>query len=127
MTEEKQDDRPAVAPRARGPLVCFAVLTVLNALFWFTVNFDSFVPPSSGVFAERLHFFGITQAGPLAFFFISMPTGDYVLAGVVGAGIAGCLFLCTRVPRSRTLVWAGCIGIILWFFLGFAVAGLRIT
>ena len=59
VTEEKQDNQPVAIRRACGPLACFGVLTVLNALFWFTVNFGSFTPPSPGIFAERLHFFGI--------------------------------------------------------------------
>jgi hypothetical protein len=125
MKSEKLEE-PVVAGRVDSPLVCYLVLTVLNALFWFTVDFGSFHPPSPGIFAERLYFFGIAQAGPLASFLISIRSG-YVVAGVVTMVILGFLLVCARVPRSWPIGFAVCVGIVLWFFLGFCVAGIRIT
>lgn len=129
MIEEKQNEQPrVVAGRARGPLVCFLVLTVLNALFWFTADFGSFSPPSPGIFRERLHFFCMTQAGPLAGYFpIWMSRSSYVIGVVVTVVIVGFLLVWARVPRSKLLVRAACVAIVLWFFFGFSVSGLRIT
>jgi hypothetical protein len=85
------------------------------------------VPPSEGVFSERLHWFLVTEAGPLALFFISMGEGDYVFAGVISAVIVLLVILWACMPRRKPLTIAACLGILLWFFFGFSVAGLRIT
>ena len=41
--------------------------------------------------------------------------------------ILGFLLVYARVPRSWPIGFAVCVGIVLWFFLGFCVAGIRIT
>jgi len=122
-----QEEKPVISLRIRGPLICFSVLTILNALFWFTADFESFAPPSPGVFEERLYFFGLIESGPLALFFIPMTVGSYVFAGVIIAVVVVLLFLYVRRPQSTPLGCAMCIAIVVWFFMGFAVAGLRIT
>ena len=127
-TPEEHDQKSSVsARRSRAPVVCFAILTCLNALFWFTADFGSFVPPSEGVLRERFFMFGVTEAGPLAFFMLSMGMDDYIFAGVVTTVILVLGFLSACVPKKRALVVATCIGVFVWFFLGFCVAGLRIT
>ena len=128
MTESEQDEKsPVSAKRSRAPMICFLVLTCLNALFWFTVDFGSFVPPSEGAFRERFLMFGITESGPLSFFLLSMGLGDYIFAGVISAVTVALVFFCARTPKNKAIAIVTCIGIFVWFFLGFCVAGLRIT
>lgn len=114
-----------------APIVWFFVLTCLNALFWFTANFGSFHPSSEGPLLERLLMFGVTEIGPLSFFFLPMGLSDYVIPGVVSAVTIALVFLCTRMWRNKVISIAlaivTCIGICVWFYLGFSVAGLRIT
>jgi hypothetical protein len=128
MIEERETALSGAGRRhTRILLWCFVGLTMLNALFWFTADFGSFVPSSEGAFTERLMMFGITEAGPLAFFFIPMGGGDYVLCVAIAAVILTLAYLSARIPKSRGLTIGACIGIVAWFFFGFAVAGLRIT
>jgi hypothetical protein len=124
MTQEEQYPKGSmVTKRSLAPIVCFGILTCLNVLFWFTANFRSFHPPSDGSFRERLFMFGVTEAGPLAF----LMAGNYIFAVVISIVILMLAFFCIFAPQKKALKVTACIGIILWFFFGFCVAGLRIT
>lgn len=56
-----------------------------------------------------------------------MGLDDHIFAGVIGAVIVALVFLCARIPKNKAIAIVTCIGIFVWFFLGFSVAGLRIT
>ncbi|MHC4461833.1 MAG: hypothetical protein ACYS6W_00455 [Planctomycetota bacterium] len=101
----------------------FAVLTVLNALFWFTADFGSFSPPSAGSFLERLWFFGLTASGPIACLHVGM-VGMFL---VVIAFCAGALFLGIKFRNKLIFRIVTYFSIFVWFVLGFCVSGLRIT
>jgi hypothetical protein len=122
--------------RAAGPsrrsvawrLAKFALLLfVVNVGCWAIVDSRSFVPPSEGVLLERALFCGVTAAGPFAMAidgrFSNLAMGLVVECGLVGAFIAAAL-IGRRHVAARAL---GYLGVTLWFFFGFAVAGLRIT
>ncbi len=103
------------------------LLLVANVGFWAIVDFRSFVPPSEGVFVERALFCGVTAAGPFAMAiagrFSNVAMGLVVECGLVVAFIAAAL-IGRRHVAARAL---GYLGVTLWFFFGFAVAGMRIT
>jgi len=75
--------------------------------------------------------FGIAEAGPLSFFLLRMGLDDYIFAVVVSAITIALVLLCVCIPKNKVIAIAisivTCIAIFVWFFLGFSVAGLRIT
>lgn len=102
----------------------FFLLTVLNALFWFTADFSRFTPPSDGRFEERLSLFLITEAGPFAFLWLQwnllhlLPYLLFILAPLLRG---------LYKPHKIVAKLAGYFGILCWFLFGFFVTGLRIT
>ena len=99
----------------------------LDLLFWFTADFSKFVPPCDGPFAERALFAGVTAAGPFAMV-INGHFSDLVSSLAITAGLCAGLVAVALVGRRSLLArFAGYCGVLLWFFLGFCVAGLRIT
>jgi O-antigen/teichoic acid export membrane protein len=113
--------------RSRVPLLWFLGLTALNGLFWFSADFGSFAPPSEGTFVERLLMFEVTEAGPFASLFIGTGEGYYIVMAVMGVVLLTLAFLIALIPKNWGAIIAACIGIAVWFFCGFVVAGLRIT
>ena len=97
---------------------------LLDLLFWFTVDFGTFMPPSSGPWQERAYLAGVTALGPIAMTWIEAlrPTG--VIAGglIVGTAVAA-----VRWKDVGLLQLAAQVGVVLWWFLGWAVAAIRIT
>ena len=109
-------------------LLCAAgVLVTVDLAFWLTADFQSFSPPSEGPLPERLFFAGLTAAGPFAMaiagHFVNLLASTAIACGLVALLIGVSLYW----RRFLVARLAGYLGVILWFFLGFAVAGLRIT
>lgn len=104
-----------------------AVLLVADLVFWLTADFGSFVPASDGVLYERLFFAGVTASGPLAMVinghFVNLAQSLAVSLGIVAALVATSL-VGRRLAIARM---AGYAGVVLWFFFGLAVAGMRMT
>jgi len=99
----------------------------LDAAFWFLADFGSFVPACDGPLVERALFTGLTACGPFAMV-INGHFSNLVASLVVSCGLCGGLVALALHRRESLLALVGgyC-GIALWFFFGFAVAGLRIT
>jgi len=110
-----------------GHFVAFVVLTGLNALFWLIADFGSFHPPSDGALKERLFFFGLTEAGPLAFFRLSTSAFGRSQATLLALAVVVVIVLAARFPKKEALQILGYLAMLFWFFFGFCVAGVRIT
>ena len=108
-----------------GYVGTFAVLTILNALFWLTVNFGSFVPPSDGTFRERFLMFVITEGGPISFLYLDWFNLVWTIPFTVGTIIL--LFLGRKFPKHVMAQVLAYLAILCWFLWGFSVAGIRIT
>jgi hypothetical protein len=99
----------------------------LTFAFWSTADFSRMAPPSEGSLSERLYWASVTALGPLA----------GVITGGWGFLLFGALFaVVLPLPMIRHGIrhgnlwkarWIGYAGVVLWFFFGFSVAGLRIT
>lgn len=109
------------------PLICLILLTFLNALFWFMVDFQSFSPPSDGLFRERIILFIVTELGPLTSFMFPLKTSDYFYFGAIGLFFISMLFGHLRFPKVKLISAGLCIGLLLWFFVGFIFTSTRIT
>jgi len=104
----------------------FGFLSGLNGLFWFLSDFGKFTPPSDGLFLERLIYFLVAEAGPLAVFLYSGTITFswqllwwFVPAFLIALG----LFF----PNNGFARLSGFSGVFLWLFLGFGIAAMRIT
>lgn len=104
----------------------FGFLSVLNGLFWFLSDFGKFTPPSEGIFLERLIYFIVAEAGPLAVFLYSgtMIFSWHLLWWFVPAVLIafGLLF-----PNKKFARFSAFSGVFLWLFFGFATAAMRNT
>jgi hypothetical protein len=102
----------------------FIVFVVLDLLFWSKVDFGTFMPPSPGDWDERVSMALVTAFGPVGMtWFEALRTAGWVFCGLIAASVLAAL----RWPRFvRLEVLAHC-GIAWWWFLGFAVAAIRIT
>jgi len=113
-----------------GYLSFFLILSGLNGLFWFTANFQSFSPPGSGPFRERLFLFLLTEFGPISSFVDNLRYFDLILlleCCLLGGISPFLIFVGLRFPGRRLARIEGYFGIFWLIFLGFARAGLRIT
>ena len=99
----------------------------LDLAFWLSADFQSFSPPGDGPLVERLFYAGLTAAGPFAMaidgHFGNLLEGLAIECGLVALLVAVSLYW----RRFLVARLVGYLGVILWFFCGFAVAGLRIT
>jgi len=110
-------------------LLCAAgVLVTVDLAFWLTADFQSFSPPSEGLLLERLFFAGVNASGPFAKAIHGHFAADSLAATAIECGLVA-LLVGVSLYWRRFLVarLAGYLGVILWFFSGSVVAGLRIT
>lgn len=125
MAEEHENQKKSPVKRhSYSPTICIFLLTGLNALFWFTADFRSFVPPSEGIFRERLIYFLVTELGPFSMVISENAQYDLLVFGIITLGL---FISSTFIFCSRILGFVTCIAIFLWFLFGFAYAALRIT
>jgi hypothetical protein len=113
----------------KGPVITVLVMTALNVLFWFRADFGTFHPPSEGTLGERFLLTVITEIGPFAWFLLrDKDIGENLFAGFLGVALLLLVVLTLRVKRRRVF-WSilASVGVLVWLFFGFAVAGLRIT
>jgi hypothetical protein len=123
MTKSEQDGKsPVRAKRSRAPMICFLVLMCLNALFRFTVDFWSFIPPSEGAFCERFLMCGMTETVPLSSFLLSTDLRGFILLALLSAAIVAPFLLCVHIPKYAPMIWflvLTCLNALFWFTADF--------
>lgn len=126
ISRQEMSQRPVRGPVRR--LALFAgLLLLLECAFWFLVDFQQFHPACDGPFLERAMYAGLTATGPFAMaingHFTDLATGLVIECGVI------VMFVAIAILKRKSIVASGLgyFGVVLWFFFGFAVAGLRIT
>lgn len=117
-----------VSRRFQNPLWGLALTSIgcliLDLLFWFTVDFETFMPPSSGPWQERAYFAGVTALGPIAMTSIE---------ALRLAGLVACVLIVTtavaavRWKEAGLLQLGAQLAVLVWWFLGWGVAAIRIT
>src|SRR5207302_10922134 len=95
----------------------FGFLSGLNGLFWFLSDFGKFIPPSEGIFLERLLYFLVAELGPPAIFLSSVPLSITLLWWWYACRQSLLLLVCF----SRTTVSRDCRALVEFFYGYFLV------
>jgi hypothetical protein len=107
-------------------LLVFAAFAFLDVLYWVTAPFESFMPPSDGPWKERVYFAAVTAMGPVALRFMGFEwarTDGLIALGLIVVAVGFAL----RWPQVAALRYVAYAAIVVWWFLGFGVAAIRIT
>ena len=126
ISQQEMSQRPARGA-VRNLAIFAGFLLLLESAFWFLADFHQFHPACDGPFLERALYAGLTATGPVAMaingHFTDLATGLVVECGLVVR------FVSIAILKRKSIVASGLgyFGVLLWFFFGFAVAGLRIT
>jgi hypothetical protein len=117
-----------ILARFQSPLWGVAITSTgclfLDLLFWSTVDFGTFMPPSAGPWQERAFFAAVTALGPISMTFIK---------ALRPSGLVACALIVTAIAAAMRWKNVGLvqlvvqIAVLLWWFLGFGVAAIRIT
>ena len=102
----------------------FSGFLCLDVLFWSLADFDKFMPPSPGLWQERLDWMLLTALGPIS-------TTRIEAIGINGWMLSAAIALVAiSAIRWRHLTWLRGVaygGIVTWWFVGFCYGAIRIT
>lgn len=109
-------------------LVVALILLGLDFAFWFTADFQKFVPPCDGPWTERLYFAGITASGPFVMVVVNRwQLGGWLCAAFPAAIVVGMSLPALLRPHRMGARFTAYVAVVLWFFFGFCGSSLRIT